>query len=370
MKISKSIVALGIIVALSIPAFSVSAGTKITDSRRGGSRTNKKEEIVINPVSVGKPQDLLEKGNEKDVDYKVETIDLIILKSMLYSVITEGNQEIYVAENGDARVVKCHFDTDDTVPACEELTKLMKKYGYKEYSLDVFYDNPDDDEEYMNEGPICIRGDIGGKPYEYYFYDNTLIRRIASDAKADNVKTNDFINSMYKIAWEYQNIDDPKSLHVTAAPASNKTNKISTEKTMISCLGRDYKYMKKKLGPNQYYNKEKEALEKYPFWNYVLEYDNASYVLYSDSDICMAIFSSAEEFWDIPDEGIAANEFISRTGAVVSNVYIEECLGDMYVGCEGDTVVAIELEDCMFSMVVENGRIMPDASVMVWAIDY
>lgn len=352
MKITKRITALFIILALSVPANSVWAS----------------EKVEIFPARVEKPQNLKQKGNVKDIDDIVDSIEKVKIKTNLSGKAYECNQEIFVAANGDARVVKCHFDNPETVPLCQELDSLMKQYGYREYSLDVYYDNPEAGEEPINNGPICVTGHIGYTPYTYYFYDNTLIRRITSETKSDNVKTNDFLNKMYKIMWEFQNIERPEDYSVTDIPRTNENKPLVTDSELSSCISRNYNYLKKKYGPHNDYAEIKADLKENPFWYYCLQYDTDTFMIYSDNDKIGCIYSSADRFWDLPRNGMNVYEFVERTKAEIIEVYIEECLGDLFLGEEGDIIISLAIDGYLYSIVVEDGRIWPDSAVQVWEI--
>lgn len=370
MKISRILTAVALIAALSLINSETASASKLRNTINSMSEKKEAvtaEAVTIHPASVAKPHDLVQKGTEKNVDKVVESIEKVIGKTLMSCKAFDNNQEIFVAANGDARVVKCHFDNPETVPLCKELDKHMNSYGYKEYSLDVYYDNPEAGEEPINDGPICITGTIGDASYTYYFKDNTLIRRITGDTKSDNIKTNDFLNKMYKIFWDYQNIGlDPESISVTDFPYTGEKGTIKTKTDLTACLGKDYNNLKKVLGANKYYAKEKESLEEFPFWFYVLEYDETSALLYSDNDKVFCFFTTADSFWNIPKDGINVYELVKRTGANINDIYVEECLGDLYLGSEGDTIISLELEDHLFSIIVSNGIVFPDSSVDVW----
>lgn len=350
MKITRRLIALIIVFSLSIPANIVWAS----------------DPVDIFPVHVDKQQNLKQKGNVKNIDEIVDSIEKIKSKTNLSGKAYDCNQEIFVAANGDARVVKCHFDNPETVPLCPELDSLMKQYGYNEYSLDVYYDNPEAGEEFINYGPVCITGHIGYTRYTYYFCKNTLIRRITSGTKSDNVKTNDFLNKMYKIMWNYQTIENPESLSVTDVSRTGENKPINTDTTLTSCISRNYTYLKKKFGPHNDYAEIKADLKENPFWYYCLQYDKNTFMIHSDDDKIGCVFSSADQFWNIPRKGINVYEFVDRTGANIVEVYIEECLGDLFVGEEGDIVISLEIDGNLYSIVVENGCIWPDSAVQVW----
>lgn len=378
MRFMKVFSALLIILAVSLPASDVMASPirgKMKDSAKKAVKEEKQtvedeseKPVEIVPATVGKPQDLLAKGNVKGVDEIVESIERVMDSINMSCRAYEGNQEIFVSATGEARVVKCHFDDPETVPLCEELDKHMKSYSYPEYDLDVYYDCPEAGEDPINEGPICITGHIGDNFYTYYFTDNTLIRRETYDTSSDNIKTNDFLNKMYKIVWKYQNIENTEYLSVTDAPRSGDRSELVTDDLLTSCLSQKYTYLKKKFGANKEYREIKKELEEYPFWFYALTYDDTSFLLYSDNDKVFGLYSSAENFWDIPGEGINVWELVERTDATVNDIYVEECLGEMFVGDEGDDIISLEIEDGLFSMAVDNGIIYPDTSVQVWKI--
>lgn len=368
MKKSKAFTALLIVLILSVPVNTVWAAPKASVKNRPTKKSSKTIEIYAS--NIGNPQDLLQKGNAKDVDETVESIERVIDWTNLSNKSYECNQEIFVATNGEARVVKCHFDNPDTVPPCEELNKLMKKYGYPEYSLDVYYDNPEAGEEFINNGPICIKGYIGDDFYTYYFKDNALIRRVKGDTTSDNIKTNDFLGGIYKIAWKYQEIENPEGLSITDVPRTDDDSYMTTDDSLTECLSQNYKHLKKAFGANKDYKKVKADLVENPFWFYDLVYDDTDFLLYSDNDKVFCLYSSAENFWDIPDDGINVWELVDRTDAEINDIYVEECLGDLFVGNEGDNIISLVIDDNLFSIVVYNGRIMPDSTVQVWPITY
>ena len=375
MKTFKIITAALIVTALSLslgePAYASKLRSTITSttSESASSTVQTSQNVTINPAFVDKPHELASKGDVKNVGQIVDSIERIIDKTLMSCKAFDGNEEIFVSANGDARVVKCQFDSEETVPLCQELDKHMKSYGYKEYALDVYYDNPEAGEEPINDGPICITGTIGGDSYTYYFSNDTLIRRVTGDTKSDNIKTNDFLNKIYKIVWKYQNISlDPESLSVTDVLWTGKTGKITTDTTLTACLEKDYNNLKKVLGPNKYYQKEKESLEEFPFWFYVLDYDNVSVLLHSENDKVFCLYSTAEQFWQIPKEGMNIYEFIERTNAEINDIFIEECNGDLYLGSVGDTEISLIIGDSLYTIIVYNGLIYPDSDVEVWKI--
>ena len=348
MKITKKlIVALTVILAFSIPGTIVSAQSK---------------------SNVKKPHDLASQGKVKNVDEIVESIEKVIQKTNISEMSFDANKEIYVGQNSAPKVVKCHFDSDETVPRCEELDKLMKSVGYSDYNLDVYYDNPEAGEKAINDGPICIKGTIEYISYTYYFYNNTLIRRIGKNIKSDNIKTNDFLNRMYKIFWKYQEIENPEYYSVTEKAWVSKDKPLKTSKTLLKCLNHDYNFLKKVLGPNKDYNAIKASLKTDPFWYYFLTYGKSDFFMYADNDKVGALFSPAGELWELPKDGMNVNELIYRTNAEINSVYLQECNGDIYIGEEGDVVADLVIDDNLFSVIVKNGRIWNDSEVMVWPI--
>lgn len=107
---------------------------------------------------------------------------------------------IYDDEN-KARVVETKLQTGNPL-----MDPVMKRVGYEYYSVSYEYTHtawrPAGED--MNR-PICAHLEIDGNDYTYYFAGDQLIQRDGPDGTGTNVKTNDFIQNVYKIGCYYGN---------------------------------------------------------------------------------------------------------------------------------------------------------------------
>lgn len=91
------------------------------------------------------------------------------------------------------------------------LDPLMKKYGYSNYTVEYYYENPDYRREqiplyYGSGSPVFILAVIDGREYRYYFHNESMIRRIGPEGTvSDNPKTNEFLNQLYQVGRLYNN---------------------------------------------------------------------------------------------------------------------------------------------------------------------
>lgn len=154
--------------------------------------------------------DLVSNGTfgEADIDNMMEGISDMLRVSQGEDWATcEGtggnciSQEFYQDEKYGTRVTYTTAWTgNDLVDA------VMKKVGYKDYEVNYYYPvgiwiSAD---EYPVR-PVYASLYIDGNGYEYYFCQDELVRRNGPEGESINPKTNDFINSIYKIGCYYGN---------------------------------------------------------------------------------------------------------------------------------------------------------------------
>lgn len=87
----------------------------------------------------------------------------------------------------------------------ELVDKVMQKVGYKEYEVNYFYPFGIWIGDNENVAPVYVSLLVDGVGFEYYFADNELVRRADPENVTNNPKTNDFLNSLYKIGCYYGN---------------------------------------------------------------------------------------------------------------------------------------------------------------------
>lgn len=146
---------------------------------------------------------LTEQSSVKDVEQYAEIIEGVHDTTNSGSYNGVGTNNFYRIYLGDDvyrdELIKTVISTGNS-----ELDELMKHYGYSDYSLEFYYDNPDYSEEKLSMGPLLIEARIDGNEYKYYFIKNNLIKRAAPDGETFNPKTNDFLAQLYKFGFAYR----------------------------------------------------------------------------------------------------------------------------------------------------------------------
>lgn len=156
--------------------------------------------------------DIASKGSfdENEVDQMMESVS-----DMLLACHSDNDTAEYEAAGGYSVSQEFYNDSyygtriTHTVAwtGNELLDSVMKKAGYKEYEVNYSYPFgiwiP---AEAYEVTPVYVSLYIDGNGYEYYFYDNELVRRNGPEGVSINPKTNDFINSIYKIGHYYGNV--------------------------------------------------------------------------------------------------------------------------------------------------------------------
>ncbi len=137
-----------------------------------------------------------------DVEKVVNDIDMVcgLVDSGKYDGIGPNNYYRVWQEDGGYidRLIKTGLGTGND----SELDSLMEKYGYIVYQILFYYDNEASGMDAISDGPIKIVADIDGRNYQYYFFFNNLIRRVAPEATTDNPETNEFLQELYRIGFE------------------------------------------------------------------------------------------------------------------------------------------------------------------------
>lgn len=147
---------------------------------------------------------LLSKGSAVDVDKKVELIRDMEIMTDSGEYETEGFQ----TRNQDGQVLMSTIRTGNPY-----MDPVMESVGYSSYTIWYYYDNPDVSDEQISEGPNFAYCKINGNGYEYYYWQNQLIRRAGPDYTADNIEVNEFLNQVWQIGRYYRHntVSDPAS---------------------------------------------------------------------------------------------------------------------------------------------------------------
>lgn len=155
--------------------------------------------------------DIAAKGtmSEDDIDRCLEGVHDMMLHYQGesddedYETVGEYNvsQEFYEDDHYGTRVTHTIIWSES-----ELLDPVMNKVGYKEYEVNYIYPlGMWIDENDYEVKPVYASLYIDGNGYEYYFMNDELIMRNGPEGISYNPKTNDFINSIYKVGCYYGN---------------------------------------------------------------------------------------------------------------------------------------------------------------------
>ncbi|MDO4962444.1 MAG: hypothetical protein Q4E57_11460 [Eubacteriales bacterium] len=126
-----------------------------------------------------------------------------------------GYQYLSTAYRAAPISVKTIVSTGDPM-----LDPIMAKSGFKNYSVEFYYDLLSDQESFPGTGLRFIYALIDGKEYRYYFILESYLRRIGPDKQPqDAPKINSFIRELYDAGcrchgtWDYIAKDENLSLN-------------------------------------------------------------------------------------------------------------------------------------------------------------
>lgn len=178
------------------------------------------KEIVFNFKDY---EDLAQKGSmdETNIDQLVEGV------SDMLANYHQGEYDDAGYENFDGNFIYQEFYNDSeygtrVTHTCiwtgnELVDKVMKGVGYKEYEINYFYPFGMWISDRNEVTPVYVSLLVDGVGFEYYFADNELVRRLDPESESNNPKTNDFLNSLYKIGCYYGNtLEGERNLYTIA----------------------------------------------------------------------------------------------------------------------------------------------------------
>ncbi len=150
--------------------------------------------------------DIAQKGNmsEADIDHLMEGISDMLMHYEDGQDGTGGygiSQEFYTDEVDGTIITHSIVWTGN-----ELMDAVMNSVGYKDYEVNYYYPYGLWADSYRGDAvPVYVSLYIDGNGYEYYFSEGQLAKRSGPEGESNNPKTNDFINSIYKIGCYYGN---------------------------------------------------------------------------------------------------------------------------------------------------------------------
>lgn len=142
----------------------------------------------------------------------------------MQAIIKEGEDDI-------TRIVWAETMTGD-----EKMDAIMKKVGYDDYEVTYFYTHgiyEDTEEDYSK--PVFAILVIGDNQYEYYFWQDRLVKRFGPDGESFNPETNDFMNDVYRLGCYYGEVLNKEKNVYDLMIQSPKSYEVYDDHIVINC---------------------------------------------------------------------------------------------------------------------------------------
>ena len=150
-----------------------------TSSKQVSASVEMREKPLFQPLS--------EKSSVENVENYVQMIDHVKAMTDQNGFAGVGSNNYHRTEYPGGYYYDELIRTVRSSGEDSELDSLNGKYGYSDYTVTFYYNNPDyeNNEDILSDGPIMIEGLFNGNKFQYYFFQNNMIRRVAANAVTD-----------------------------------------------------------------------------------------------------------------------------------------------------------------------------------------